>query len=446
MSDSYSALGTDNTETLRKKVLDSTCDVSAAVGGGGTIETASNLGAGQGVFKSKVAVDLQFRSLTATSSKIALANNTNDIGIDVTEANLTHDNIGGTLGVAKGGTGATTLTGVLKGNGTSAVTATAQLAVADGGTGAATLTGILKGNGTSAVTALTDPLPIANGGTSGATAAAGFDALSGMSAIGDILYGGTAGTRTRLAGNTSQYIRKVLTSLGSAGAATAPTWGVDPNLPSSGRITSQWAPVSAAHSGTNKFGALTLGGGAGSNAVYTINSTDGAYVAYSTGTGSGIQSGLRNAVNCVYRLWNPRLKFRFRLNTLTTVKCYLGFRTTGTSPTSDDPDNGNNDVMFGFSSTVNATNWITWTNNASGATETTDTTIAANTSIHTMEIIADDANTKFTYSLDGAAAVDFISTIPASTAPLGVNLSVANTVAASNNVLDLFYVEMESDK
>src|SRR6185295_3397983 len=99
---------------------------------------------------------------------------------------------------------------------------------------------------------------------------------------------------------------------------------------------------------------------------------------------------------CVYRLWNPRLKFRFRLNTLTTVKCYLGFRTTGTSPTSDDPDNGNNDVMFGFSSTVNATNWITWTNNASGATETTDTTIAANTSIHTMEIIADDANTKFT--------------------------------------------------
>ena len=43
-----------------------------------------------------------------------------------------------TVQVAQGGTGATTLTGVLKGNGTGAVTASAQLAIADGGTGAAT--------------------------------------------------------------------------------------------------------------------------------------------------------------------------------------------------------------------------------------------------------------------------------------------------------------------
>jgi hypothetical protein len=41
-----------------------------------------------------------------------------------------------TVQVAQGGTGATTLTGVLKGNGTGAITASAQLAVADGGTGA----------------------------------------------------------------------------------------------------------------------------------------------------------------------------------------------------------------------------------------------------------------------------------------------------------------------
>jgi len=43
-----------------------------------------------------------------------------------------------TVQVAQGGTGATTLTGVLKGNGTGAVTASAQLAIADGGTGAST--------------------------------------------------------------------------------------------------------------------------------------------------------------------------------------------------------------------------------------------------------------------------------------------------------------------
>ena len=64
--------------------------------------------------------------------------------------------------VATGGTGAATLTGVVKGNGTSAFTAgtvslttevSGTLPVANGGTGAATLTGYVKGNGTSAFTA-----------------------------------------------------------------------------------------------------------------------------------------------------------------------------------------------------------------------------------------------------------------------------------------------------
>jgi hypothetical protein len=64
--------------------------------------------------------------------------------------------------VATGGTGAATLTGYVKGNGTSAMTAAATvpvgdisgtLPVANGGTGAATLTGYVKGAGTSAMTA-----------------------------------------------------------------------------------------------------------------------------------------------------------------------------------------------------------------------------------------------------------------------------------------------------
>ncbi len=68
----------------------------------------------------------------------------------------------GTLAVANGGTGATTLTGVVKANGTAAFTAgnvsltsevTGTLPVANGGTGATSLTvnNVLLGNGTSAV-------------------------------------------------------------------------------------------------------------------------------------------------------------------------------------------------------------------------------------------------------------------------------------------------------
>jgi hypothetical protein len=58
----------------------------------------------------------------------------------------------GTLPVGNGGTGAATLTGVVKGNGTSAMTA-GTVNVSEGGTGATTLTlnNVLLGNGTSAV-------------------------------------------------------------------------------------------------------------------------------------------------------------------------------------------------------------------------------------------------------------------------------------------------------
>jgi hypothetical protein len=83
-------------------------------------------------------------------------------------------NVSGTLAVANGGTGATTLTGIVKGNGTGTMTAavagtdyvipggnitgtatnvTGTVAVANGGTGATTLTGYIKGNGASAMTA-----------------------------------------------------------------------------------------------------------------------------------------------------------------------------------------------------------------------------------------------------------------------------------------------------
>jgi hypothetical protein len=70
------------------------------------------------------------------------------------------------IAVASGGTGAATLTGYVKGTGTTAMTADATVPVADltgtlpvakGGTGVATLTGIVKANGTGAFTSVTEP-------------------------------------------------------------------------------------------------------------------------------------------------------------------------------------------------------------------------------------------------------------------------------------------------
>ena len=66
-------------------------------------------------------------------------------------------------------------------------------------------------------------IAITRGGTGATTKSGGFDALSPMTTLGDIVYGGAAGTGTRLAGNattTRQFLREV----GSGVAATAPVW------------------------------------------------------------------------------------------------------------------------------------------------------------------------------------------------------------------------------
>ena len=123
-------------------------------------------------------------SSKVTSSKLAAAFSTDPANI---------------LPVTAGGTGAATLTGYVKGAGTTALTAAATVPVADisgtltvaqGGTGAATLTGYVKGTGTTAMTAaatvpvadISGTLPVANGGT-GAPTLTGYVKGTGTTAM-----------------------------------------------------------------------------------------------------------------------------------------------------------------------------------------------------------------------------------------------------------------------
>lgn len=74
----------------------------------------------------------------------------------------------------------------------------------------------VTGSGTLGVTLSGTALPLVNGGTGQTTKAPAFDALQPMTTAGDIIYGGTAGTGTRLAaGTTSQVLV----------GGTTPSWG-----------------------------------------------------------------------------------------------------------------------------------------------------------------------------------------------------------------------------
>lgn len=93
--------------------IDSTGAFNGTIGGGGAGEsnTASNVGAsGEGVYKQKTGVDLEFKKVLAASTKVTVGSTADNVTVDVAEANLSLPNIGGTLTAAKGGTGQTSFT------------------------------------------------------------------------------------------------------------------------------------------------------------------------------------------------------------------------------------------------------------------------------------------------------------------------------------------------
>lgn len=221
--------------------------------------------------------DATFRNITLTGAVLAGAWN------------------GSTITVPYGGTGATTLTGYVKGNGTSAMTASATipntditglgtmstqnassvaitggtisglgtpLAVASGGTGAATLTGYVKGSGTSAMTA---SATIPN------TDITGLGTMSTQSADSVAITGGTANGLTIGASNpaagvfTTLRFNSTLSANGSTGTsgqvltsngASAPTWQ---SIAGSGTVTS--VDVSGGTTGLTTSGGPVTGSG-----------------------------------------------------------------------------------------------------------------------------------------------------------------------------------------
>lgn len=271
--------------------------------------------------------DATFRNITLTGAVLAGAWN------------------GSTIAVGYGGTGATTLTGYVKGNGTSAMTASATipntditglgsmstqnsgavtitggtisglgtpLPVASGGSGAATLTGYVKGNGTSAYTASST---IPN------TDITGLGTMSTQSADAVAITGGTANGLTIGASNpaaaifTTLRFNSTLSANGATGTAgqvltsngaSAPTWqsvagvGTVTSVDGSGGttgLTLTGGPITA--SGTLTLGGTLIVGNGGTGATtltgYVIGNGTSAMTASATIPTSDLSGTISNA-------------------------------------------------------------------------------------------------------------------------------------------------------
>lgn len=184
-------------------------------------------------------------ALDASSFRTAIGAGTSSASGTVTSVSIaTANGFAGTVATATTTpaiTLSTSITGLLKGNGTAISAATSGTDYSAGTSALAT--GILKSttttgalsiavagdfptlnqNTTGTAANVTGIVSIANGGTGQTTASAAFDAISPMTALGDLIYGGAAGTDTRLAGNTTAT-KQFLSQTGNGSVSSAPVW------------------------------------------------------------------------------------------------------------------------------------------------------------------------------------------------------------------------------
>ncbi|MBP6054234.1 MAG: hypothetical protein KA527_01230 [Cytophagaceae bacterium] len=197
----------------------------------------------------------------------------------------------GTLGTDQGGTGMTSYNsgGAMYATSTSALT-TGTLPTTAGGTGLTSYTsgGALYTTSTTAITSGT--LPLTAGGTGATTKAGAFDALSPMTTAGDIIYGGTSGTGTRLAKGTDGQVLTL--------ASGAPSWATIPTATASAAgylASADWSTFNgkqAAYTNLTTIGSLSNGTGFLKNTGTGTFTYANPAVSEVTGLGTGVATWL----------------------------------------------------------------------------------------------------------------------------------------------------------
>lgn len=139
-------------------------------------------------------------------------------------------------------------------------------------------------------------LSIARGGTGQATAAAAFNALSPLTTLGDLLYGGASGAGTRLAGNTSTT-KKYLSQTGDGAGSAAPAWAQVAVADISGNPTSGTGTINVLTKWTATGTTLGVSSITDDAGAVTFNGLVGTGTRVLTATAAGLLGALTNGTD-----------------------------------------------------------------------------------------------------------------------------------------------------
>ena len=267
-----------------------------------------------------------------------------------------------------------------------------------------------------------------------------------FSYIGDGLYVGTS-TDTKPTAAPSGY-RAFETDTGDYFVSDGTYWWLSGMpAPNSTKKVGYW-PNGASGGSGGVYLLSTLSSPTGTGSLsFVIDTTNGRYENMPSGTTSGNKGGLKTAAAVSIRGFNPRVRIKFKLATTTNTRLYMGYSSTATDLTGDDPLNALQGVLFGMStsSATSAANWLVMHNDGSGATAVDDTTTAFDSNVHTLSLVADEANTRFAWKLDNGSYTNVTTDIPSTTTGLFFFIQT-ETSAASAATVQVYNAVIQTDK
>lgn len=210
-----------------------------------------------------------------------------------------------------------------------------------------------------------------------------------------------------------------------------------PDAASGGTVWGLWS--GGARDGTGMFGGITLPTNSTATAFYDTTSNKTA-TNFTTNAAINALAGFSGSAVLTSRNQNFRFKCRFAVDVLTNRRFAIGFAAVTTLPTLTDAylATAVAGFIFRYSSTTDTTIKLL-RNDAAGTAVTVDTgvTLAANTPV-TIEIIADEANTRMGWAINEGAFTFYTTDIPANTNALNYFHSIeAKTATAST--LRIYY-------